>query len=210
MIFRLKKLELKRRNYQRKDNLKEYLSMMYLPKSERIFAIYNQYYWLLTAFSKSKTTATDPEFIMQSRKCGIFDLNTHKWTEIAPIEYERPYKRRFSYYHYELCANIYDENTIYAVSSTGNTQRYDFRKDKWYEIIKDGLGLRRNRRHIVWMDNINTICCGNGGEFYFAIFDTCDNEPKWKRLNHLNTKPNCVALDTDFVPIRGSSLYELL
>ena len=167
-------------NWQKSYNFYKYLSMLYLNGSERIFAVYNEHGWF-----KFHAQKDDPEYIEQSRKCGIFDLNERKWTEIASIKFKRLYSDRHKYYHYELCKNECDNNVIYAVSNTGNTQKYDVEKNEWQEIVKDGLEFGNKLRHIVWMDNVNTICCGSGNGSYFGSLNVCEIESKWIEMTDL-------------------------
>ena len=103
--------------------------------------------------------------------------------EIASIKYQRKWEHQRFYYHYECCYNEYDNNIIYAVSNTGNTRRYDFEKNEWYELKKDGLALRRYLRHVSWMQNRDIIGVGNG--HYFGSLDLRENTEKvdWRRLD---------------------------
>ena len=157
----------------------KYLSMIYLAKTQSIFAIYNQY----SIFTNSKTHPLDPEFIEQDRKCGIFDLNKRKWKRVSSLRYQRRYADRRKYYHYEACMNEDDDGIIYAVSNTGNLQRYDIEKNEWSELIKDGISLTDRRlRHIVWMDNIDTVCCGSGDGLHFVSCNIHQNKPKWYKF----------------------------
>ena len=160
----------------------KYLSMIYLPKTQSIFAIYNQY----SLFSVIKIKPEDPEFIEQERKCGIFDLNDKKWKSVSSLRCRRKYKDQRKYYHFEPCLNEYDDNIIYAVSNTGNVQRYDIEKNEWSELVKDGLSLTAGRRHIVWMDNIDTICCGSNDGSFFGSCNIGENKPKWNAFVDFN------------------------
>ena len=44
---------------------------------------------------------------------------------------------------------------------------------------------RRNlklKEHILWMDNKDTICCGNGDGSYFGSLDLNENKSKWREI----------------------------
>ena len=155
--------------------LRKFLSIEYLPKSERIFAVYNSYFHYN---SRRKRKKQDSEFIEQSNECGIFDFQTKTWIKVASIKTRRRFEECHMRYYYELCADEYGDNVLYAVSNTGNTQRYDIAKDEWREIVKDGnLELHQHR---VWKNNMNIIGCGDGA--YFGLLDVTENTPKWDEI----------------------------
>ena len=140
--------------------------MIYLSTKEIIlFTIFNDYQSLST---KSRTTNDSTQNIEISRKCGYFDLNANKWTEIASIKFIRKSADEWKYHHhYECCIDLSDDNVIYAVSNTDNVQIYDINKDgtgviQWCEIVKDGLTLRSYKsKPAVWMKDKDIICVGN-------------------------------------------------
>ena len=74
--------------------------MIYLPKKQKIFAVYNKYHWVFTISRRKKN---DPKYASKTAKCGIFDLNDKKWTEIAGIKYQRKWVDQRKQYHYECC-----------------------------------------------------------------------------------------------------------
>ena len=152
---------------------RSYLAMEYLPQSGEIFAVHNRY----NCFDSVLKQADGPEFIEECRQCGIFDFETKKWRKIASITTQIAYDKSGRRNCYELCMNEYDDNVLYAVSNTGNAQKYDFTKDAWEEIVKSGdFELTY---HTVWMYNSNTICCGDGS--YFGLLDLSENNPKWNK-----------------------------
>ena len=81
------------------------------------------------------------------------------------------------------------------MSNTGNAQKYDFMRNQWSEIVKNGKF--RLRHHILWMDDMNNICCGNNDGSYFVSLDFSEIEPKWTEIK-----------DFPKVSISGMSLYE--
>ena len=43
------------------------------------------------------------------------------------------------------------------------------------------MDFRPQQRHIVWMNDMNTICSGEGNGRYFGSCDLRENNPKWKK-----------------------------
>ena len=176
-----------------------YLSMSYLQNSERIFAIHNRQYSkkfgaLLTRYETTFKKEIPEVFAKLSQRCGVFDLNEKRWIETAEIQYQRLHIKKNKFYHIESCINEWNDNIIYAVSSTGNTQRYDFKKDEWYALVNDGTSVIRYKRHIVWMDNMNIICCVGGDGKYFGSIDVRENKPKWKSMEGLSGNEDITSI----------------
>ena len=47
--------------------------------------------------------------------------------------------------------------------------------------------MKKDVRHIVWMDNRNTICCGSGDGKYFGSCDLNKNKPKCNEYTPFKT-----------------------
>ena len=158
-----------------------FLSVTYLPNKAQIFAIYHEKW----CFVMNQVSKIGQE---QVHECGIFDLEKKKWRQIAPLKYE---KGKDNDARFECCLNENDENILYAVSNTGNTQRYDFEKDEWCELVKDGtvelLG------HILWMNDAYTLCSLLENGYVYGSLDLRKDHPKWNVIKEW-IKPNrCMA-----------------
>eukprot|EP01083_Nonionella_stella_P235399 827775_1 len=149
----------------------QYLSMTYLKHNDAIFSMKCD--WKKRKWSRNNV------------KCAIFDLMKSEWKSIADLEYK--HQEITGYYAQQTCYNPFDSNSIYCVSTTGNTAKYDFRKNKW-DILwhnDDELALKSKNRHVVWMDAPNMLCYSNGTDF--GYLDCRNNKPKWNELPEMNT-----------------------
>ena len=126
----------------------------------------------------------------QTNRCGLLDMNERKWIEIEPLKYEKLRKEFF-----KCCINKYDNNVLYIVSTTGNTQRFDFDKNKWVQLIEafemkfqlDSLS------DMVWMEDEYTLCCGNGHSFVSLDIDEIPSGYEFIQSKATEAVPNLVS-----------------
>ena len=143
----------------------KFFSWIYLgDHKSQIFAIFNQELCMSHAVTNTET-----------HKCGIFDLNEKKWTEIRPLKLDLKNNEFIALY-----MNEYDNDIIYAISNNENVQRYDFDENMWYEVVKKSEKNNPHLAHdIIWMEDIHTLCCGGEDGFFYSSINLSNDNPTW-------------------------------
>eukprot|EP01084_Bolivina_argentea_P214614 364343_1 len=175
----------------------EYLSMSYLENTNKIFAIKNA--WnsncAHTEFSSSQQPMVTTE---KYAKCGIFDFEKYEWKYIADCKYTKDKRNEHGFYQHESCHNSFNRDVLHVVSDKGHTATYDFNKNMWKTMADNclNLGNTRWKKHLVWMDSKDILCCSDGR--YFGYFDIRNNNT-WNKMDsyyqilqtQFNHDPDC-------------------
>ena len=147
----------------------KFFSWIYLGDDKsQIFAIFNQESCMSMSLDVKNT---------KKHKCGIFDLNEKKWKKIKALKLDLK-----NNHFIKLYMNEYDNDTVYAISNNENIQRYDFEKNKWYEVVKTSDKEYPHLAHdVVWMEDIDTLCCGREDGYFYSSINLSGDNPIWKR-----------------------------
>eukprot|EP01084_Bolivina_argentea_P229293 387045_1 len=152
-----------------------FLSICYLKKYEKIFAIQN------------KLTFTGPKH----QSCvisGMYDFNDNTWRSAGICDYKWYLSPRF-----DLCDD--NNNYVYAMDQGFRLMQYDLNKIKWNILLSNELQLCSSISYPhIWMNQYdsNTIfasmsCTVEHEHDRWFFFDKRDSGRKWMSLDCANT-----------------------
>ena len=156
----------------------QYLEMQYLENIGSIFCV--ESYCGLTLdgfFNDNHYTNMVPS--PAEKKCGLFNIDTHNWTDIKPF---KCFTETSKYFGCKLCSN-YDNSVVYlfdnaSLNKIRYTYLYDMVRNEWRTVSTDNSV---NNMEIFWFDHqvLHGVQTKDEDEFCLYDLDLRDDTRKW-------------------------------